>query len=142
MKTFFQLIKREFRLFWGNSVLRLLFIGAPVAYGILFGFVYEKGKVTDLNILVVDEDQSPLSSQLTDMLDDSEVLNVIEVQPGRDLQKDLIAYDGQAIITIPARFEADVLQSRTPEVNVDINLASISSPALKVPSTTCIDREA
>lgn len=126
MKTFFQLIKREFQLFWGNSVLRLLFIGAPVAYGILFGFVYQKGKVTDLNILVVDEDQSPLSNQLIDMLNDSEVLDVIEMQPdGRDLQKDLIAYDGQAIITIPPRFEADVLQSRTPEVNVNINLANI-----------------
>ena len=47
MKNFFLLIKREFRLFWDNSVLRLLFIGAPIMYGILLGFVYQKGKVTD-----------------------------------------------------------------------------------------------
>ncbi|RQP08345.1 ABC transporter permease [Parapedobacter defluvii] len=126
MRTFIQLVKREFRLFWGNSVLRLLFIGAPVLYGILFGFVYQKGKVTDLNILVVDQDNTPLSNRLVDMLNDNEVLHVVEVKPERmDLKRDLIRLDGQAIVIIPDRFEADVLQNRSPEINVQINLANI-----------------
>ncbi len=126
MRTFFQLIKREFHLFWGNSVLRLLFIGAPVLYGILFGFVYQKGKVTDLNIIVVDNDNTPLSNRLIDMLDDNEVLRVVEVKPDRvNLKRQLIALDGQAVIVIPDRFEADVLQNRSPEIDVRINLANI-----------------
>jgi len=126
MRTFIQLVKREFRLFWGNSVLRLLFIGAPVLYGVLFGFVYQKGKVTDLNILVVDQDNTPLSNRLIDMLNDNEVLHVVEVKPERmDLKRDLIRLDGQAIVIIPDRFEADVLQNRSPEINVQINLANI-----------------
>ncbi|GGC20337.1 ABC transporter permease [Parapedobacter defluvii] len=126
MRTFIQLVKREFRLFWGNSVLRLLFIGAPVLYGVLFGFVYQKGKVTDLNILVVDQDNTPLSNRLVDMLNDNEVLHVVEVKPERmDLKRDLIRLDGQAIVIIPDRFEADVLQNRSPEINVQINLANI-----------------
>ncbi len=126
MKTFIQLVKREFKLFWGNSVLRLLFIGAPVLYGILFGFVYQKGKVTDLNIIVVDKDNTPLSNRLIDMLNDNEVLQVIEVKPDNiGLKKDMIMYDGQAVVTIPERFEADVLQNRSPEVNININLANI-----------------
>src|SRR5690606_15787335 len=121
-----QLVKREFQLFWGNSVLRLLFIGAPVLYGVLFGFVYQKGKVTDLNILVVDQDNTPLSNRLIDMLEDNEVLHVVQVKPERlDLKRDLIRLDGQAIIVIPDRFEADILQNRSPEINVDINLANI-----------------
>lgn len=126
MRTFFQLVKREFRLFWSNAVLRLLFIGAPILYGVLFGLVYQKGKVTDLNILVVDRDNTPLSHRLVDMLDDNEVLRVVEVKPERlDLKKDLIRLDGQAIVVIPDRFEADVLQNRSPEINVEINLANI-----------------
>ena len=126
MRTFIQLVKREFQLFWGNSVLRLLFIGAPVLYGVLFGFVYQKGKVTDLNILVVDQDNTPLSNRLIDMLEDNEVLHVVQVKPERlDLKRDLIRLDGQAIIVIPDRFEADILQNRSPEINVDINLANI-----------------
>ena len=61
MKQFLALLKREFRLFWSNKVLRLLFIGAPLMYGILIGYTYSKGKVTDLPIIVVDKDQSSLS---------------------------------------------------------------------------------
>lgn len=68
MKNFFSLIKREFRLFWDNSVLRLLFIGAPIMYGILLGFVYQKGKVTDLPVVVVDEDQSQMSRKAVEMM--------------------------------------------------------------------------
>lgn len=56
MKTFLTLLKREFNLFWNNKVLRILFIGAPILYGILIGYVYEKGKATDLPIIVVDLD--------------------------------------------------------------------------------------
>lgn len=126
MHTFFQLVKREFTLFWGNSVLRLLFIGAPILYGVLFGFVYQKGKVTGLNIIVVDKDNTPLSNRLIDMLNDNEVLSVVEVKPERmGLKHDLIALDGQAIIVIPDRFEADVFQNRSPEIDVHINLANI-----------------
>ena len=58
MNNFFALLKREFGLFWNNSVLRILFIGAPIMYAVLMGFVYKKGKVTDLPIIVVDEDHS------------------------------------------------------------------------------------
>lgn len=126
MSIFIQLIKREFKLFWNNSILRLLFIGAPLLYGIMFGFVYEKGKVTDLNIIVVDQDNSSLSNQLIDMLNDTEVLNVIEIKNDRiDLHKDMIKLESEAIVIIPARFEADILQNRSPEINVNINLANI-----------------
>lgn len=126
MKRFIYLVRREFRLFWNNSVLRLLFIGAPLLYGVLFGFVYQKGKVTDLNILVVDKDNSPMSHRLIDMLNDTEVLNVIKVKADNiDMKKDMIAHEGEAVVTIPERFEADVLQNRTPEVYVNINLANI-----------------
>ena len=76
MRTFFELLKREFRLFWNNSVLRVLFIGAPIMYGVLLGYVYSKGKVTDLPIIVVDQDQSKLSKSAIEMMDDNEVLYV------------------------------------------------------------------
>lgn len=121
-----QLVKREFKLFWSNSVLRLLFIGAPVLYSIMFGFVYQKGKVTDLNIIVVDQDNSALSNQIIDMFNDTEILNVVDVRNERkNLESDLIRLESEAVVIIPSRFEADVLQSRSPEINVNINLANI-----------------
>lgn len=126
MNTFIQLVKREFKLFWGNSVLRLLFIGAPVLYSIMFGFVYEKGKVTDLNIIVIDQDNTALSHQIIDMFNDTEVLNVVDVRnDDQNIEKDIIRLESEAVVIIPNRFEADILQNRSPEINVNINLANI-----------------
>jgi ABC-2 type transport system permease protein len=53
----------------------LLFIEHRL-YGILLGYVYGKGKVTDLPIIVVDEDRSEMSSKAMQMFDDNEVLDI------------------------------------------------------------------
>src|SRR5690625_3402314 len=76
MKEFFNLLGREFRLFWNNNVLRLLFIGASIFYAVLLGYVYEKGKGTDLPIIVVDEDRSTMSRKIIEILEDNEVVHV------------------------------------------------------------------
>jgi hypothetical protein len=60
MRNFLSLLKREFKLFWQNKVLRILFIGAPILYGVLLGYVYGKGKVTDLPIIIVDQDRTEM----------------------------------------------------------------------------------
>jgi ABC-2 type transport system permease protein len=74
MQNFWTLLKREFKLFWQNKVLRLH--QTPLLYGILLGYVYGKGKVTDLPIIVVDEDRSEMSSKAMQMFDDNEVLDI------------------------------------------------------------------
>ena len=79
MQNFFSLLKREFQLFWKNKVLRILFIGAPILYGVLLGYVYGKGKVTDLPIIVVDQDRSELSSKAVQMFEDNEVLHIASI---------------------------------------------------------------
>jgi ABC-2 type transport system permease protein len=73
MQNFWTLLKREFKLFWQNKVLRLLFYQTPLLYGILLGYVYGKGKVTDLPIIVVDEDRSEEGNA---EFDDNEVLDI------------------------------------------------------------------
>jgi len=54
VKRFLELIQREFKLFFNNKVLLMLFLGAPVLYGILVGHVYQQGKVTEIPVIVVD----------------------------------------------------------------------------------------
>lgn len=127
MKNFFSLIKREFRLFWGNSVLRLLFIGAPVMYGILLGFVYQKGKVTDLPIVVVDEDQSQMSQKAIEMMNDNEVLNVAFVRYDQnDLAKIVAENDNiPAVVIIPKNFEKQVMTKKYPEVLTIVNTSNV-----------------
>lgn len=142
MRRYIELVKREFKLFWNNSVLRMLFIGAPLAYGILFGFVYEKGKVTDLPIVVVDEDNSPMSHRLIEMLEDNETVKIAAIVPANvDLHTLSVKYDAASVIVIPDRFEADILYKRYPEIPVYVNTdniltANFSSKAIQIVTGT------
>lgn len=126
MKNFFALIKREFKLFFADSTLRSVFLLAPIVYALLFGFVYQKGKVEHLPVLVVDLDNTPLSNQLIDMLSDNEKLQIVRVKNNNvgttEAMKRL-----KAVITvvIPERFEASVLQKRYPELNTYINTTNL-----------------
>lgn len=142
MRRYIDLVKREFKLFWNNSVLRMLFIGAPLAYGILFGFVYKKGKVTDLPIVVVDEDNSPMSHRLIEMLNDNETIKIAAIVPANtDLHALSVKYDAASVIVIPDHFEADILYKRYPEIPVYVNTdniltANFSSKAIQIVTGT------
>ena len=66
MKKFIGLLKLEFKRIFSNSVLMAIFFGAPIGYGILFGYVYQQAKVKDLPIVIVDQDQSPATDKIID----------------------------------------------------------------------------
>ncbi|MET0638059.1 MAG: ABC transporter permease [Chitinophagaceae bacterium] len=128
MGTYFQLIRREFKLFTGNEILMTLFIGGSVLYSFLYGDIYTFGKVTDLPIVVVDKDQSPLSATLKDMLEDNETLTIKYVTAENvDVQDKFITEGIQAAVVIPDQFEGDVLVGRCPEVNTYVNDANLIS---------------
>jgi len=126
ISNFFFLVRREFRIFLGNATLRTVFILGPLFYAIFFGFLYKDGKVTDLPIIIVDRDITPTSLQLLDMLNETESIKIADVkQDNTNLEKDIIKYDASAVIVIPERFEADLLQKRYPELVVYINTTNL-----------------
>ena len=102
-----------------------IFLGAPLLYGILLGGVYKKGKVTDLPILVIDLDHSPMSENLIQMMEDNEVVKPNTKNDEFNLNQEIIQKEYAAIIRIPEDFEADILQKRSPEIVVDVNTANI-----------------
>jgi ABC-2 type transport system permease protein len=138
MQNFWTLLKREFKLFWQNKVLRLLFIGAPLLYGILLGYVYGKGKVTDLPIIVVDEDRSEMSSKAMQMFDDNEVLDITSLlYDQNNLSKIVIDEEAVCVVIIPKGFEKMVLTKRYPEIVIIVNTSNVltanyASTALQV----------
>ncbi|WP_294185544.1 ABC transporter permease [uncultured Sphingobacterium sp.] len=125
MKKIIELIQREFKLFFNNKVLLMLFLGAPVLYGILVGHVYQQGKVTEMPIIVVDEDNSPLSSSFIDMLSDNESIDVARVLPSLFDSKDIaMQYEATTIVHIPKGFASGVQQGRLPEMTVFVDGAN------------------
>lgn len=126
MNKFIPMLKREFRLFFGNSTLLSVMLFAPVIYAVLIGFVYKEGKVTDLPVIVVDEDNSPLSNRLMEMIEDNERLHIVKLKrENTGTQQDLINANAVLAVTIPERFEADILQKRYPEINTFINTSNL-----------------
>ncbi|UZT98898.1 ABC transporter permease [Chryseobacterium fluminis] len=126
MKEFFRLLKREFRLFTGNSTLRTVFFLAPVFYATLLGFVYKSGKVENTPVLVIDRDNTPLSNQLTEMLEDNKSIKVIPyLQEPFSIKDEVIKHEAAAVVIIPSKFEAAVLQKKYPELNVYVNTGNV-----------------
>ena len=126
MQNFFSLLKREFQLFWQNSVLRMLFIGAPLLYAILLGYVYSKGKVTDLPILVIDYDQTEMSAKAIEMFNDDEVINVAAVlYDQNEVAKITIDKEANAVVIIPKGFQKMVFTKKYPEITTIVNTANI-----------------
>ena len=106
MKDFLKLLRIEFIRIFSNNVLLAIFIGAPIFYGVLFGYVYKQAKVVGLPIVIIDEDHSPTSDKIIDAFEDNEVLLVSDVR-----------YTPDNIM--------DILQKRHPEIRVDLNMANI-----------------
>ncbi|WP_160070129.1 ABC transporter permease [Sphingobacterium bovisgrunnientis] len=125
MKNFVSLIKREFQLFFQNKVLMVLFFGAPIMYGILVGSVYKKGTVTDIPIIVVDEDQSPLSRQLIDMFNENEVIYVASVLPDNfNSREEALRKEATVVVTIPKNFSSNINYNRPTELTLFVNTSN------------------
>lgn len=126
MKVFLKLLRIEFKRIFSNNVLLAIFIGAPIFYGVLFGYVYQQAKVTDLPIVIIDQDNSPTSDKIVDAFSDNEVLLVSDVRysPGNILAE-MPTKQYAALVTLPINFEADVLQKRHPEIRIDLNMGNI-----------------
>ncbi|WP_413531836.1 ABC transporter permease [Empedobacter brevis] len=122
MKTIFHLIIREFKLFFKNPVLPILFLGAPIMYGVLIGNVYKKGNVTNIPIIVVDEDHTTTSQKIIDMLNDNESVKVAEVLPSTFNSKNkALEIEAEVVVVIPRNFQADLLQRKIPEIAYFVN---------------------
>ena len=126
MKDFLKLLRIEFKRIFSNNVLLAIFIGAPIFYGVLFGYVYKQAKVIDLPIVIIDQDHSPTSDKIIDAFIDNEALLVSDIRytPG-NVMEEMPAKQYDAVITLPSNFEADILQKRHPEIRVDLNMANI-----------------
>lgn len=140
MKTFFSLVRREFQLFFQNRVLMVLFLGAPLMYGVLVGSVYKKGAVTNLPIVVVDEDNTPLSRQLIDMFNENEVIYVASVLPDNfNAHKEALRKEATVVVNIPRNFAADINYNRPTEVTMFVNTSNtLTSNYAMMATNVCV----
>lgn len=126
MKQVKYLLKREFTLFFTNRTMLSVFFLAPFFYALLIGFTYQKGKVDQIPVIVVNHDNTPLSLQVVEMLEDNHTIEVLNyLHEPANLKDEVIKTEAAAVVVIPERFEAMMQQKKYPEINVYINTSNV-----------------
>jgi ABC-2 type transport system permease protein len=110
---------REIRRILSDPRIFVLLLGGPFIYAFVFGGVYWQGRTTNVPIVIVDQDHSRLSRELTTALRASDSLKIVGWANSPDelpaLARREAAY---TCVMFPARFERDVLAGRAPKIGV------------------------
>lgn len=127
MKRFLQILLHERSLLGNNTDILTVFLLAPLVYALLMGEVYRQGALYDVPVAVLDLDDSPLSAQLVEALDEHEYVRVAHTALRREEVMPLLMGGTEGLVVIPKGFEADVQQKRVPEVAVELNGSNLSA---------------
>src|SRR5690242_18860336 len=114
----FEIVKRELKQMFIEDRRRVNFIfGASLAYLFIFGLLYAPHVVKNVPIVICDEDQSSLSRELIQALDDSERLKIIlETSSEEEMLESLKEKRAYAAIHIPHDFTQKVTAGRSSPV--------------------------
>lgn len=117
---FLELIKREFQTFIFRQPKVLLFLfGAPLAYMLIFGFLYLEDVVKYVPTVIYDQDQTPLSRALIEAFADSERFKIVgQVTSQEEMETMLRAKEARTAVTIPPHFAQDVKRGLSTQVLV------------------------
>lgn len=109
MLSWVRLVLRELRRVFTDSRLALIIFGGPFLYGLLFGGVYWYGRVREVPIFAIDQDNSALSRDLLTAIDASDNLHILRYGETTDDFADAVKR-GQVYlcVMIPANFERDL----------------------------------
>ncbi|MDE6806209.1 MAG: ABC transporter permease, partial [Muribaculaceae bacterium] len=69
LKQYYHAFLREFRLVTGDMGILIFLFLLPIAYPIVYSLIYNPELVRDVQLVVVDNDRSPLSRELVRRLD-------------------------------------------------------------------------
>lgn len=118
-KLWFILCMREWKRILGDVRILVLLLIGPFFYALVFGGVYWQGRTKSVPIVVVDQDHSELSREMTTALGASENLRIAMMADSATIFPAMNRQDNAyACVIFPPHFERDVLAGRQPRVGV------------------------
>jgi ABC-2 type transport system permease protein len=122
VKTLLKLCLRETKRILSDQRIFILLLGGPFAYAFIFGGVYWNGRTTNVPIVIVDQDHSRLSRELTTALRSSDSLSIVGFANSPEELLTLVRREeAYACVMFPLNFERDVLAGRSPRVGVVVD---------------------
>jgi len=114
---FLHLCYRELRRILGDQRIYGLLLAGPFFYAFAFGGVYWEGRTKYVPIVIVDEDHSALSRDITRALQSSDSVSVAGWLNSPEEFLPLLRRErAYACVIFPPKFEHDVLDGRAPRV--------------------------
>ncbi len=135
--TFFQKIKegindlfyiwlQEFRNTFRDQGVLIFFIIVPLAYPLLYGFIYTNEVVREVPVVVVDLSNSSLSREYLRKVDATPDVEIVascsNLEEAKQLMKDRQAY---GVIYIPAEFSKDIARGTQTHINLYCDMSGL-----------------
>jgi len=103
----------------------LLLVLPPVLF-FFYAFIYEKGKVENLPVAIWDESHSPVSRQLTFMLEQMESIHIThQIKSQAELEKLILKGEVMGAVHFPAKMEAHILSGEPVNITLYTNASSL-----------------
>ncbi len=142
MIRWFAIVLDEWSRLLTNRRIAVLVLVGPFLYGILFGAVYQSGRVQEEPVCVIDHDQTALSRRLIQALDASDSLSVHPLTPQTDaFRNQTYTHQTIACVVIPPDFERMIKRGRQVRVLVQLDTsnnmtATVAWKAIKTVTAT------
>lgn len=118
--------RNELKVVFRDSAVVLLLLIVPLAYPVLYAFLYNNEAVHEVKVIVVDESNSALSREFSRKVDGSADVNVVahvaDMEEGREAMRRKEAY---GIIYIPGSFSKDLNTGQQTTVLVYSDMSSM-----------------
>jgi ABC-2 type transport system permease protein len=118
LQEYLQIIKRELLFLFKFDIRRMIVLScAASAYLILFSLLYQQGTVEKIPALVLDQNNSALSREFVQYIEDSEKFHVVAEPINLEIFQDKISHDRELVgFIIPPNFNAEVESGRSTQV--------------------------
>lgn len=132
-RTFIHIFKREILRIWTNKDLRLMCFVAPILYGIVLTSTYYRGRLTEIPVGAIDQDQTQQSRTLLRNLDATENIHILKhYETSDEANNDILDGEIEGFIVIPRNFSNRLKSGldSTAFVSVSSSNFMISTPVL------------
>lgn len=122
----FYIWKREFRNVFRDQGVLIFFILVPLAYPLIYAFIYTDEVVRDVPAVVVDHSHSSLSREYLRKVDATPDVNIVAYCTDMEEAKQaLMERRAYGIIYIPANFSHDILSGRQTKVSIYCDMSGL-----------------
>ena len=131
MRNYFKetdlVVRRELRRIARQPMYWVLMVVLPVISFAFFAVIFKEGVARNIAVAVLDEDHSPLSRKVTQMIDDTPTAVVsYEVQSTEEAERLMREGKISAIIQIPAFFEKNILNNTQTYIESSVSGTNIT----------------